>query len=475
MPASPVDSTPDVTGSLNIPPDLPPNSQKWNREHVKLFFEANQEEYGLEDEDIELIYKNKVRGRHFRKLTEEKLSTHPYNLSGGAAATVIDLISLLIKLPQSVSVVTPHLEKDENLKRKVDSILETQGQILDTQGEIEENVRAANNNSFLNYTFGEGGSKYVLKGTTDVVILQNAYVRSSNLLGGMQVVVELKKQVGDQDTRQATLELISANVFSNYGVMVLLTDLNEHWHFLWLTKETRIEEIVLGLHCSVALLEDILHGRGSEEKPYSTRCNMEDIAAATTTTESKVDPFDCVPKPEVGNMEDFFNEMSEFEVKKWKLKHFVVRCYFGGHVMGTGQRTDRSNIYEGLSGYEDEDEAPVVAPPTTKKQAAPCPAAKAGKSRPAKISPQKTPPNDKLVKAVVIYGVPCQRPIADIIQDMGVRGIMGARWLLGGNWRLGKATSSVVVFFDRKLAVGSHLKMRGRWLPMEAYDFNRGK
>ncbi|KAF8415348.1 hypothetical protein EV426DRAFT_722150 [Tirmania nivea] len=92
-----------------------------------------------------------------------------------------------------------------------------------------------------------------------------------------------------------------------------------------------------------------------------------------------------------------------------------------------------------------------------------------------KIPPQKTPPHDKLVKAVVIHGVPCQRPIADIIQDMGVRGIMGARWLFGGNWRLGKATSSVVVFFDRKLAVGSHLKMRGRWLPMEAYDFNRGK
>ncbi|KAF8428727.1 hypothetical protein EV426DRAFT_711405 [Tirmania nivea] len=139
------------------------------------------------------------------------------------------------------------------------------------------------------------------------------------------------------------------------------------------------------------------------------------------------------------------------------------------------EMADRSNVYEDLSGYEDEDEAPVVAPPTTKKQAVPRPAAKAGKSRPAKIPSQKTPPNVKLVKAVVIHGVPCQRPIADIIQDMGVRGIMGARWLLGGNRRLGKATSSVVVFFDRKLAVGSHLKMRGRWLPMEAYDFNRGK
>ena len=51
---------------------------------------------------------------------------------------------------------------------------------------------------------------------------------------------------------------------------------------------------------------------------------------------------------------------------------------------------------------------------------------------------------------------------------------MGARWLLGGMRRLGKATSSVVVFFDRRLALGNHLKVRGRWLPIEAYDFDRG-
>ncbi|KAF8432620.1 hypothetical protein BGX38DRAFT_1276598 [Terfezia claveryi] len=41
---------------------------------------------------------------------------------------------------------------------------------------------------------------------------------------------------------------------------------------------------------------------------------------------------------------------------------------------------DRSDMYEDISAYEDEDEAPVaVAPPITKKQAAPRPAAKAEK------------------------------------------------------------------------------------------------
>ncbi|KAF8416454.1 hypothetical protein EV426DRAFT_721807 [Tirmania nivea] len=128
---------------------------------------------------------------------------------------------------------------------------------------------------------------------------------------------------------------------------------------------------------------------------------------------------------------------------------------------------DGSSMDEDLSAYEDEDEAP----------AAPRLAAKAGKkSRPAKTPPQNTPPSDNSgEKAIVIHGVPCQRPMADIIQDVGVRGILGARWLLRGNRRFGKATSSVVVFFERKLAVGSHLKMRGRWLPIEAYVFQRGR
>ena len=65
--------------------------------------------------------------------------------------------------------------------------------------------------------------------------------------------------------------------------------------------------------------------------------------------------------------------------------------------------------------------------------------------------------------------------MADPIQDVGVKGIIGARWLLGGTRRLGKVSSSVVVFCDRKLALGSHLKVRGRWLPIVAYDFERGR
>ena len=97
---------------------------------------------------------------------------------------------------------------------------------------------------------------------------------------------------------------------------------------------------------------------------------------------------------------------------------------------GSDNSDTYQEMYEDLSGYEDEDEALVAAPPATKKQAAPRSAARpAGKrSRPTKTPPRSTSLDDNgpLVKATVIHGVPYQRPMADTIQDVGVKGIMGA-------------------------------------------------
>jgi len=138
--------------------------------------------------------------------------------------------------------------------------------------------------------------------------------------------------------------------------------------------------------------------------------------------------------------------------------------------------TDRYQEYEDLSSYEEEDETLVPEALAKKKQAARRPTAPAGKkSQPAKSPPRSTSPNDTLVKALVVHGIPCQRPLAELVQDVGPGGIMGARWLLGGARRLGKTTSSVVIFFEKKLALGTHLKVKGRWYPTNAYDFDRGR
>jgi len=52
---------------------------------------------------------------------------------------------------------------------------------------------------------------------------------------------------------------------------------------------------------------------------------------------------------------------------------------------------------------------------------------------------------------------------------------MGAHWLVGGKRRTGKATSSVVVILEKKLALGNHIELKGKWPPIEAYDFDRGR
>lgn len=102
------DSTPcsptDTSGDPCIPPDLPPNFSKWNREHVRVFLQANQEDYGLDEEDIDYIYGNKIMGCDFAKLTEEKLVTF-YKLPFGVASRIYELITTLTKPLQRVDTL----------------------------------------------------------------------------------------------------------------------------------------------------------------------------------------------------------------------------------------------------------------------------------------------------------------------------------------------------------------------------------
>lgn len=80
---------PQWTPHSQHPP--PPNFRKRNQEHAKRFLGANQEEYGLGSEDIELVYKNNVRGRDFLRLTSDLLCKSPFNCSWGGAGAIIEL------------------------------------------------------------------------------------------------------------------------------------------------------------------------------------------------------------------------------------------------------------------------------------------------------------------------------------------------------------------------------------------------
>ena len=136
---------------------------------------------------------------------------------------------------------------------------------------------------------------------------------------------------------------------------------------------------------------------------------------------------------------------------------------------------------------EVEDVAPVTPPitksQTTKRQVV---SAKAGKPQSVKYKPTtKAIDQERSIntRAFVVHGIPCQRPMADTIQDVrktGIRGIVGARWLLGGQRRAGKTTSSIVIFLSIPISFQvqegqAGMKVRGHWPPINAYDFDRGR
>jgi len=142
---------------------------------------------------------------------------------------------------------------------------------------------------------------------------------------------------------------------------------------------------------------------------------------------------------------------------------------------------DGSPAYEDLSEYEKEIGDvwdPTPQSPKTKST-------QGGEPRPPKHKKQAKAVIQEHTgnRAFVVHGIHCQRPLADITQDLrraGIRGIMGTRWLVGEQRRKDKTTSSVVIFLDRTASFHAQdgqlwMKIRGCWHPIDEYDLNRGQ
>ena len=117
--------------------------------------------------------------------------------------------------------------------------------------------------------------------------------------------------------------------------------------------------------------------------------------------------------------------------------------------------------YEDLSVYEKEVE--VVHTRAVRKR----PAAMFQPATPPAATKQPTTSH----RAYVVYGIGCQQPMAVIIPDARKWGnVLGARWLLDKSRREGKATSSVVVFYNGAVHMGPTVKIRGKKHLVATYD-----
>jgi len=182
---------------------------------------------------------------------------------------------------------------------------------------------------------------YSISGTTDVLIMDRSFYNVLDFRGGIRAGFELKKTVQDLDVNQAIAELIATNILSNYAVFLVLTDLNNSWIFYWLSNDRTIM-MFRAVNSSNAL--DIIERALTEDPtstattttidpnfPIGTRINcfrhLGNLQEGASENEMEsLDLFFNRPKvqfefeDDVANMKDMFDEMTEGEIKGWKIR-----------------------------------------------------------------------------------------------------------------------------------------------------------
>ncbi|KAG9407707.1 hypothetical protein AC1031_002427 [Aphanomyces cochlioides] len=86
-----------------------------------------------------------------------------------------------------------------------------------------------------------------LVGRTDILVLSDIVKTEQDILQflpGVRLVIEVKKKGASDSVYQALSELIALDFLTRDPVMALLTDLNSHWEFLWVSEKSNISIII---------------------------------------------------------------------------------------------------------------------------------------------------------------------------------------------------------------------------------------
>jgi len=182
---------------------------------------------------------------------------------------------------------------------------------------------------------------YSISGTTDILVMDKSYYDVLDYRSGIQAGFELKKMVQDFDVNQAIGKLIILNILSNYAVFLVLTDLNNCWIFYWLSKDRAImmfkannssnaldiiEKALTKDFTSTATITTIDHNF-----PIGTRINsfhhLRNLQETSVNEMENLNLFFNRPKvqfefenDDIANMKDVFDEMTEDEIKNWKVR-----------------------------------------------------------------------------------------------------------------------------------------------------------
>jgi hypothetical protein len=208
-------------------------------------------------------------------------------------------------------------------------------------------------------------TQYKLNGTLDMAIVDNGYAKTGYIAGGLLVGIEVKKKVETKHDMQTIVELLLANVVSQYPVIMLLTDLGSNWRYFWLQKGT-IAYDALDLSPGAALLqliaselkplpsgEPAISASTFSDCPYRNRCRFRaaispknDVHETATLSDGlemllkrpKIDPMTFLPEDDIADMRQVFDVMTPREVVEWKsrkvLEFFMKTPAFQSSVVG---------------------------------------------------------------------------------------------------------------------------------------------
>ncbi|KAF8425345.1 hypothetical protein BGX38DRAFT_1237047 [Terfezia claveryi] len=189
-------------------------------------------------------------------------------------------------------------------------------------------------------------TKFNFKGTLDLAIVAAKYERCGYPSGGVFMGIEVKKNVEPRNDMQAVVELVLADIPSEYPVIMLLTDLGSIWRYFWFQMDT-IASCQLDLPRGIAFFDLIANEFKSSTtsipatltstSPHN-RCKFRyaiergnDVHETTTPSEGienvlkrpKIDWMTILPESDVADMRHVFDVMSPREVVEWKSRKAV--------------------------------------------------------------------------------------------------------------------------------------------------------
>ncbi|CAG8810402.1 20991_t:CDS:1, partial [Dentiscutata erythropus] len=180
-------------------------------------------------------------------------------------------------------------------------------------------LNVANNKDFLNI-YNNPLLPFDIRGGTDLILVEEGYVKGKITHAGIRAVFEFKKEVEDRHVYQTILKMFSADLYANDKIKVfgVLTDLKSSWNIYWIGNEKRVMIITFS-HRTKAL--DLIAQMANDLNETSKTVHMLGLPKIERVKFKQL-YNDGVPYDDP--MTDFYEEMVKDERQRHEVRKAVT-------------------------------------------------------------------------------------------------------------------------------------------------------